>query len=1097
MKCTSSAHDHSTVDTTHSTNLLKAPIHDSLNSLMTHLKFGCRNYTSLSHMSRTNCIDNMPTVKPPKHDCPVCLLVKGTKLPRQMKTTLVNLRPGQLFMCDFAFFNVTSIRGFKAYLSLTCQATGYSFSFPTRSKKPPLDLFLWFIETLERMGFVVNAFRFDEGGELARSTEVNRLLISKRILMETTGGYSSNLNGKDERQHRTNSEMVRVMLYLSGLDDSYWCLALSYATFLKRRWCSYPDIITPYERWHKTKPDFRKIHLFGAPVYVYEKEDKKLVHNNKVGIFLGYSTSTAVVLYRSMKNKEILRCHHARIDDAFQHPDSNSHFSKTPASILIRNNDFHTIQLPSSTSTLEYADSAFDLKELFTYQVQLPVTGPLGLLLENDRDFGLPLIVQMESNSNFVTGCKKVLTKNSWIVSVQYEEPITVERFLEYIEYLRSEKCFNVTVTLAKRPHPNTSAMYQEFRSRFDVLRPVTASAQIQSISRFAIQCPSRPVAPDTFKEFLHSPYKEYWIKAMFERFTKYYNAGTWSAPIPRSSLPPNATVLDAVSTFKIKTTDNPNMWDLYYRPCSNGGPMKKGLDYDQSHASPATHQSLRMLIAVSAKLRFRICTLDISNAFQSTPRYDSKRTPPIYMRVPPLYIEWFNMSFHKMKVDKNLGPYVVQLLVYMQGTPPASREFYILLAHILADINLYPTSIDNGVFALVEGDDMMFLAVETDDLLISTNSERLTTKVVTAIKSAFDITLQTGDVIKYLNYNIVQSTFGISMDQTAHILDLADTYLGKDNKYSSTATPLRSDRQFNEEMYLSVPATPSELKALEKEYGHKYSTVYGALLHVSTASRPDIANALNRLGVFQAGPNRLAFQSIFRVVKYLKCNPNVPLMYSSHPFTTSTVFESYLSIASPENRLVVPHCLCGHVDSSFAPYKESRHSITACLETIGTTAVGWRVTKQITCATSATDAETRAYYLESKRMKQMRMFLQQIGLLFRTPSPISTALTAGLEMPTPIYEDNKGCRDMIEANRVTSNLRHVEISFTYMHELHSEGVVTCLHCGSKLMFADTMTKQETGPKHTQGRNWFMGKRFYPPPSSAHYKHLTTLVPLK
>ena len=286
----------------------------------------------------------------------------------------------------------------------------------------------------------------------------------------------------------------------------------------------------------------------------------------------------------------------------------------------------------------------------------------------------------------------------------------------------------------------------------------------------------------------------------------------------------------------------------------------------------------------------------------------------------------------------------------------------------------------------------------------------------------------------------------------------------------------------------MSVPATPSELKELEKEYRHKYSTIYGALLHISTASHPDIANALNRLGVFQAGPNRLAFQSIFRVVKYLKCNPNVPLMYSSHPMTTSTIFESYLSVAGPENRLIIPHCLCGRVDSSYAPHKESRHSITACIETIGTTAVGWRVTKQLSCTTSATDAETRAYYLESKRMKQLRSFLQQRGILFQTPSPISTALSAGLDIPSPIYEDNKGCRDMIEANKVTSNLRHVEIPFTYMHELHTEGVVTCLPCGSKLMFADTLTKQETGPKHTQGRNWYMGRRFYPPPSSIHYK---------
>lgn len=196
------------------------------------------------------------------------------------------------------------------------------------------------------------------------------------------------------------------------------------------------------------------------------------------------------------------------------------------------------------------------------------------------------------------------------------------------------------------------------------------------------------------------------------------------------------------------------------------------------------------------------------------------------------------------------------------------------------------------------------------------------------------------------------------------------------------------------------------------------FSTVYGALLHVATASRPDIANDLNRLRVFQSGPNRLAFQSIFRIIKYLKCYLNVPLMYSRLPFGTKTLFQSHLSTTSEANRLVFPHCLCGHVDSSFTTLKESRHSITGCLETIGTVAVGWRVTKQISCATSATDAETRAYYLESKRMKQKIMFLQQLGMLLHAPFPVLSAIDQNLKTPSPIFEDNN------------SNLKHMGIPF-------------------------------------------------------------------
>lgn len=112
------------------------------------------------------------------------------------------------------------------------------------------------------MGFLVNIVRFDEGGELARSYEVNKMLISHHAVTQTTGGYASHLNGKDERQHRTNAAPVRFMLYLSELPEKYWCYALAYSTFIQHCWCNYPHTVTPYEKWHGTKPDYRKIHIF-------------------------------------------------------------------------------------------------------------------------------------------------------------------------------------------------------------------------------------------------------------------------------------------------------------------------------------------------------------------------------------------------------------------------------------------------------------------------------------------------------------------------------------------------------------------------------------------------------------------------------------------------------------------------------------------------------------------------------------------------------------------------------------------------------------------------------------------------------------------
>ena len=97
---------------------------------------------------------------------------------------------------------------------------------------------------------------------------------------------------------------------------------------------------------------------------------------------------------------------------------------------------------------------------------------------------------------------------------------------------------------------------------------------------------------------------------------------------------------------------------------------------------------------------------------------------------------------------------------------------------------------------------------------------------------------------------------------------------------------------------------------------------------------------------------------------------------------------------------------------------------------------------------------------------------------------------------PTPIFEDNKGTRDMLAAQQVTSNLKHMDVPLRYVHEQHENQAITCLPCPSQNMFADTMTKQETGTKHIQARNWYVGKQFYPPVNSKHYALLTKTAPL-
>ena len=145
---------------------------------------------------------------------------------------------------------------------------------------------------------------------MARSAEVNKMLIDLTVILQTTGGYASHLN-KDERSHQTTNDMVRCQLFTAGLEDKFWCYELQHTTFLCRRMVKFPSTITPYEEWLSKKPNFKKLHIFGCTMYLHLNNSKSLGIGNEPMLWLGYGPLTAVLLYWNFRNGVVGRCHHA------------------------------------------------------------------------------------------------------------------------------------------------------------------------------------------------------------------------------------------------------------------------------------------------------------------------------------------------------------------------------------------------------------------------------------------------------------------------------------------------------------------------------------------------------------------------------------------------------------------------------------------------------------------------------------------------------------------------------------------------------------------------------------------------------------------
>ena len=211
-------------------------------------------------------------------------------------------------------------------------------------------------------------------------------------------------------------------------------------------------------------------------------------------------------------------------------------------------------------------------------------------------------------------------------------------------------------------------------------------------------------------------------------------------------------------------------------------------------------------------------------------------------------------------------------------------------------------------------------------------------------------------------------------------------------------------------------------MSTLETEFGASYLTLYGEFLHISTSSRPDITHAMSRLVNFQPDPSRLGFDSLYRVYKYLQKYPSIPLFYPKLSHDRKTRFTSH---RNPNNTLTMPHTLCGFSDNASGP-AQSIHQIDGCCKLIGSVVIDWKTSKNFSCGTSMTDNEIRALFREAKRCRKTRLFLQQIGILLPSGTPIFNHIKHEILAPMILIEDNKGACDCINAYKVTTNLRHI-----------------------------------------------------------------------
>ena len=721
-----------------------------------------------------------------------------------------------------------------------------------------------------------------------------------------------------------------------------------------------------------------------------------------------------------------------------------------------------------------------------TFKFQLPTPKfSIGVELLNDAVVNIPYIVTVRKGSCAFQNLPPGFRSNVWIVNINGESPITAKFALDLLKDIQKSRARQLTIDLVIRITDDKRTNVASNRAMFDqmdklslvnrskpVLNSNTAIEEMLSAHEHLVVSPVKLPKPKSIFECLKGPFWRQWKAACYIQFEKNKKVAVFSMPVPRSSLPEGTRVFPTLLVPEYKPTDIPTIWECKVRDCTVGTNQVKGVDFPESYCPVGSPTTLKVVLVITAVLRNILAICDVKNAFQTS---IAPREYRIWVSVPVLYLQWLeeteSVTFER---DKE---YSRQCFNGNQGTKPASKIWYDILSKVLKDYGFQPCSVDQALFVKqLDNDKWFYCVLSTDDVLCSFPTNDDFYDLMTYFRKFFQLSLQEGSVLSYLNMRIIQSEHAISLDQAEYIFDLLLAFFGdKADRIKTASTPLRSDSTFEKDLYEATPLSETELVEYARCYRGGYRHHLGKLQHAANQTRFDIILSTQRLAEFSVQPTAIAFDCIARHYRYLAYDPLRPIMYPKGKSLSGQSTISFHVTPTETMSLAVPNHVTLFTDSEFARSLHDCRTWYCTVITLCNVIIQMKVKKTIAVMSNTTDSELHSSYNGVRRLKPLRQMLSFMG----QPAPD----------PSSAFIDNKSVTDVIDSYKLTPRCRHLDVPIAYLHYEKDKSFHPIL-IKTQQMLADFGTKPLVTAIHKRLKYWSMGAQYLPKCGTSHYDDL-------
>lgn len=159
-------------------------------------------------------------------------------------------------------------------------------------------------------------------------------------------------------------------------------------------------------------------------------------------------------------------------------------------------------------------------------------------------------------------------------------------------------------------------------------------------------------------------------------------------------------------------------------RLVAKGCSQKYGIDYEETFAPVAKLTSIRILLSLAAKYTLTLHQMDVETAF-----LNRLSNGDIYMAQPDGYIDEVHLD------------YVCQLKHSLYGLKQSPRMWNQTIDKFMLEIGFKKCEADHCIYVKWDDQDMIFVALYFDDLILACNNDELLQMTKKALSEGIEMT--------------------------------------------------------------------------------------------------------------------------------------------------------------------------------------------------------------------------------------------------------------------------------------------------------------------------------------------------------------------